>query len=102
MLWLGRRVRNRVQSDATPHCFTGFCSCPSVSALQKELPASVPTCAIYTKMDGIVDWRTCIQDDPLYNAEVSGTHIGLVFNQQVYQLLGQWLAARLNTDVLAT
>ena len=94
VLWLGRRVRRRVQSEATPQCFTGFCHCPSVTALQKELPASLPHCAIYTKTDGIVDWRTCIHDDPLYNAEVSGTHIGLVFNQQVYRLIGQWLAER--------
>lgn len=102
VLWLGRRVRKRVQSEDAPQCFTGFCNCPSVTALQKELPASVPTCAIYTKTDGIVDWRACIQDDPLYNAEVSGTHIGLVFNQQVYRLLGQWLAASRNADLPIT
>ena len=91
VLWLGRRVQHRVQSKDAPQCFTGFCTCPAVMALQKELPAAVQHCAIYTRTDGIVDWRACIHDDPLYNAEVSGTHIGLVFNQQVYRLIGQWL-----------
>ena len=102
VLWLGRRVRNRVQSENAPQCFTGFCHCPSVTALQKTLPVSVPGYAIYTKADGIVDWRTCIHDDPLYNAEVSGTHIGLVFNQQVYRLIAEWLAGNGNSAVLAT
>ncbi len=92
VLWLGRRVHNRLQHVEAPHCFTGFCSCASVAALQKQFPVAVPNCAIYTKTDGIVDWQACIHENPLYNAEVSGTHIGLVFNQQVYQLLGRWLA----------
>ncbi len=93
ILWLGGRVRRRIQNEAAPNCFTGFCPCPSVIALQKELPTSVRQCAIYTKADGIVDWRACIHDDPLHNAEVFGTHSGLVFNRQVYQFIGQWLAA---------
>ncbi len=101
VLWLGRRVRRRVQSEDAPQCFTGFCHCPSVTALQKDLPTDVPHCAIYTKTDGIVDWRTCIHDDPLYNAEVSGTHIGLVFNRQVYQLIGQWLEEVKHDGVMA-
>jgi pimeloyl-ACP methyl ester carboxylesterase len=92
ILWLGQRVRQRVQSEAAPHCFTGFCTCPAVATLQKDVPAAIPNCAVYTRTDGIVDWRACIHDDPRYNAEVSGTHVGLVFNPQVYRLIGQWLA----------
>lgn len=91
VLWLGNRVRYRIQSKDVPQCFTGFCTCPAVLALQRELPATVNHCAIYTRTDGIVDWRACIHDNPLYNAEVCGTHVGLVFNQQVYRLIGQWL-----------
>ncbi|MBL8206678.1 MAG: alpha/beta hydrolase [Blastocatellia bacterium] len=91
VLWLGRRVRQQLQNADTPHCFTGFCLCPSVKALQKDVAAAVPHCAVYTKTDGIVDWRACIHDDPLYNIEVSGTHCGLVFNRQVYELIAMWL-----------
>lgn len=98
VLWLAQRVRQRLQHKDAPHCFTGFCHCPSVSALQKTLPMTVPHYAVYTKTDGIVDWQTCIHDDPLYNAEVMGSHIGLVFNKQVYQLIGEWLAAKKNAE----
>jgi pimeloyl-ACP methyl ester carboxylesterase len=92
ILWLGQRVQTRVQSEAAPHCFTGFCACPSVTALQASWPASVPTCAIYTKADGIVDWRACLNDDPAQNVEVSGTHVGLVFNVEAYRLIAAQLA----------
>ena len=91
VLWLGSRVRRRVQSEDAPNCFTGFCACPAITALQKAWPVSVSNCAIYTKADGIVDWRACINDDPTNNLEVSGTHIGLVFNAEVYRLIATHL-----------
>ena len=92
ILWLGRRVCQRVQSAAAPHCFTSFCTCSAVTTLRQDVPAAIPNCAIYTRTDGIVDWRACIHDDPLQNVEVTGTHVGLVFNPQVYTLIGHWLA----------
>jgi pimeloyl-ACP methyl ester carboxylesterase len=92
ILWLGIRVRQRVQAADVPHCFTGYCDCPSVLALQTPWPESVPNCAIYTKADGIVDWQMCVNEDEAMNIEVSGTHVGLVFNAEVYWLIGKWLA----------
>lgn len=91
VLWLGRRVHRRLQSADAPHCFTGFCTCPAIAALQKALPATIRHCAVYTKADGIVDWRACLNDDPACNAEVSGTHVGLVFNAEVYRLIATHL-----------
>ena len=92
VLWLGSRVRSRVQSRDAPNCFTGFCACPAITALQ--LPVAIRNCAVYTKADGIVDWRACINDDPACNVEVSGTHVGLVFNAEVYRLIAARLAQR--------
>jgi hypothetical protein len=42
----------------------------------------VPMTAIYTRTDGIVDWRACIEADGsrCENIEVVGTHSGLGFN----------------------
>ncbi len=91
------RVRDRVKKrkkkeEQHAGCFTTVCSCDSVSALQIHLPTSVPHTAVYTKTDGIVDWRYCINDDPKTNFEVTGTHVGLVFNHQVYRLIAAHLA----------
>jgi pimeloyl-ACP methyl ester carboxylesterase len=48
-------------------------------------PLAVPTTAIYTKGDGIVDWHTCVQDEgPMReNIEVHGSHAGLGWNPAV-------------------
>lgn len=101
ILWLGSRVRQRLQTADVPHCFTGFCGCPSVLALQTDWPDSVPTCAIYTKADGIVDWRMCVNEDEAMNFQVSGTHVGLVFNAEVYRLIATQLASNSACEHLA-
>ena len=52
-------------------------------------PAPVPTTAIYSKEDGIVPWRACLEDeDALHqNVQVHGSHIGLGVNQSVLWLI---------------
>ncbi|MBS1807136.1 MAG: alpha/beta fold hydrolase [Acidobacteria bacterium] len=92
VLWLSRRVRQRVQSADVPHCFTGYCDCASILALQKPWPQQVLNTAIYTRADGVVDWQMCVNEDPASNFEVSGTHVGLVFNPDVYRLIAGQLA----------
>ncbi len=92
ILRLGDRVRTQLQTDEAPHCFTGFCECPSILALQNEFPATVRHCAIYTKSDGVVDWEACVSSNANYNNEVTGTHSGLVFNPQVFALIAEELS----------
>lgn len=87
------RIRSRAeQRDGRPDCFTGACQCDTVAALQAPLPSSVPQIAIYTKTDGIVDWRSCINDDAQADVEVSGTHVGLAWNPKVYRIIAERLA----------
>ena len=64
-----------------------------MTAVQRSLPESVLQSAVYTKSDGVVDWHVCVTDDPATNFEVSGTHVGLVFNGSVYGLIGKRLHA---------
>lgn len=57
-------------------------------------PPPVPTTAIYTRGDGVVNWRTSRQggDHPnVRNIEVIGSHIGLNYNVSVWY----WVAKRL-------
>lgn len=86
---LARRNGPAVLSD----CYSGTCTCEFLNALRKKFPASVPQIAIYTKGDGVVDWRCCINEDPGADIEVPGTHVGLAFNQQVYRHIATFLAA---------
>ncbi len=84
-------VRDRVQRERPDgehsDCFTGYCGCDFVSALQDLFPANVKQTAVYTKADGVVHWDTCITGDPQVDVEVLGSHSGLAFNPFVYQLI---------------
>jgi pimeloyl-ACP methyl ester carboxylesterase len=78
---------------SAPNCYSGFCECEFLNALRSRFPESVPQIAIYTKTDGVVDWRCCINEfGDGTDIEVPGTHVGLAFNPQVYKHLGNFLA----------
>lgn len=96
VLAAGERVRERIRrqtGNLQPDCYTGYCGCDAVTAVQKPFPESVLQSAIYTKSDGVVDWHVCVTDDPAASFEVSGTHVGLVFNGSVYSLIAKRLQA---------
>jgi len=75
-----------------PECYTARCTCEFVSSLQCKEAAPVMQTAIYTRDDGIVDWRYCRTGDANSDFEVTGTHIGLVFNPAVYSIVATRLA----------
>ena len=57
-------------------------------------PPPVRTTAIYTKGDGVVNWRTSVQEGNfghVHNIEVLGSHIGLNLNAAVWY----WVAKKL-------
>jgi pimeloyl-ACP methyl ester carboxylesterase len=84
-------VRARLRREGRPpHCFEESCSCESVSALTRS--ELLPQLAVYTRTDGILDWRTCQSGDPAIDREVSGTHLGLVVNRAVYEVISAHLA----------
>ncbi|MGB4988875.1 MAG: alpha/beta hydrolase [Pyrinomonadaceae bacterium] len=85
-----RIFRNEEKKDF-PHCYTGHCDCNAVTALHDGLPVDLKQTAIYTKSDGIVDWNNCCSRREHNNYEVTGTHIGLVYNFQVYKLIAKRL-----------
>ena len=87
------RVRAQVRRDDRPDCYTGYCRCPAVSGLEAPFPTSVPQLAVFTRTDGIVDWRVCVTDDAAANVEVAGTHVGLVANPGAYRAIAHHLAA---------
>lgn len=68
-------------------------------ALELHLPAPVPTSAIYSKTDGVVHWKYCMEyaeGDHLENIEVKGSHLGMGFNSMIYTVLADRLSQDLN------
>jgi triacylglycerol lipase len=74
-------------------CKDGACCADFRAELAAPIPASVRATAVYSRSDGIVDWRACV--DPLADAvEVSSSHCGMSVNVDVYRVLDRALDAR--------
>jgi pimeloyl-ACP methyl ester carboxylesterase len=67
-----------------------------VIAERERNPIQVPIIAIYSKSDGIVDWRACIdRNSPrVEHFEVKATHIGLGFAPEALRIVARSLAPK--------
>jgi len=90
------RVRQRILlnhgNSVLPNCYTGRCTCSFLSSLRRDLPPSVAETAVYSRTDGMVDWRYCITGNEDDDFGVTGTHIGLAFNPAAYRIIANRLA----------
>ncbi len=93
----GRIMMRQNGPDVNRMCYSGQCTCEFLSSLRSDFPESVSTMAIYTKSDGVVDWRCCINEDAT-DVEVPGTHVGLAFNPQVYRHVANFLAGAASAE----
>lgn len=60
-----------------------------------DISPPVPLTAIYSKGDGIVNWRVCrepTEDHQTQNIEIIGSHCGMAFNPAIYYLIADRLA----------
>lgn len=89
-------VRMRILQEhgpqVLPACYTGRCTCNFIDSLRREIPSGMLETAIYTRHDGIVDWRYCRTKNPETDFEVPGTHIGMAFNPAAYTIVAERLA----------
>ncbi len=94
-----KRITCRAADQVLPQCYTGRCSCEFLNALKCTLPDKLVETAIFTRNDGVVDWRYCLTGDASRDFEVSGTHLGLTFNAAVYSIIASRLALALQTGL---
>jgi len=96
VLHAAEAVRMRILSEngsgVLPSCYTGRCTCNFLDSLRRDIPDSMIETAIYTRHDGIVDWRYCVTRKPECDFEVPGTHIGMAFNSAAYSIIAERLA----------
>ena len=79
------------EEDGPASAYVSDCDCVAEHCVPSP-PASVRRAALYSRDDGVIDWRNCMEPEPDLNFEVGGTHVGLVFNPRVYRLLAELLA----------
>lgn len=77
-----------------PSCGSGHCMCDFVHHMLSPEKMDTPQFAIYSTRDGIVDWHSCVEDDPEMNTELTASHIGLAFHVGAYRALAQRLAQK--------
>jgi len=67
------------------------CCAPAWREGSGPLASGFPFLSIYSRSDGIVDWRSCL-DPAARHVEVDSSHCGMAFNVDVLRALGAELA----------
>jgi hypothetical protein len=62
--------------------------------LRNQIALTTPVTAIYSRFDGVVAWKACIDHDcdMVEHVEVGTTHVGLGFSPEVYRIIAERLA----------
>lgn len=74
-------------------CLRGECCDRFRKALAGPFPGDVHWTALYSRTDGIVDWRACLDPQADELVEVRASHCGMALNAQVYEEIAVALAA---------
>src|SRR4051812_44004450 len=71
-------------------CLWGDCCTDFWEQLETDFPAGMGFVSIYSRSDGIVKWRSCL-DPAAEQVEVSASHCGMAVNPEVYRAVAQTL-----------
>ena len=87
-----RRVVHATGRARMENCLSGHCGCPFSHDYARPFPFDdVRLTSIYSKGDGVVHWQ-CQIIPHADCVEVTGSHVGLIFNRKVYRTLAHALA----------
>jgi pimeloyl-ACP methyl ester carboxylesterase len=67
-------------------CWSGACAATVWREISGPFPSDVSYVSIYSRQDGIVDWRACL-DPAAEHVEVRSSHVGMAVNADVYRVL---------------
>lgn len=66
-------------------CLDGECCATFWEALTAPLPASVGFVAVYSRSDGVVDWRACLDPCADEHVEIAASHCGMAVNPAAWR-----------------
>ena len=74
----------------TTRCAVGACCAAFREDLAAPMPAVVDAVSIYSRSDGIVSWRACLDPDAR-QIEIDSSHAGMSVNREVFRVLDRIL-----------
>jgi triacylglycerol lipase len=74
-------------------CTHGDCCAETRARAGEPFPEGVRFVSVYSRSDGIVDWRSCL-DPAAEHVEVRSSHIGMAVHPGVYRAIARALAPR--------
>jgi triacylglycerol lipase len=83
---LVRLSRAGVPGLMAEECVAGECARQSFHESREPVPGDVSFTAIYSRRDGIVDWRACV-DPQAHAVEVTASHIGMALDPRVIDVV---------------
>jgi triacylglycerol lipase len=72
-------------------CGDGECCAASRDLAARDFPEGVGFVSVYSRSDGIVDWRSCLHP-AASNVHVGASHCGMAVNADVYRVIARSLA----------
>ncbi len=81
-------------------CLRGKCCREFRGALQGPVPDDVGYVAVYSRSDGIVQWRSCLDPEADELVEVSASHCGMGVNAQAFLAVANAMASFRRDDPL--
>jgi pimeloyl-ACP methyl ester carboxylesterase len=92
LLWASAMALAAAGSLGAPNvmrytCAGGACCARFRSELTGPWPEGVGLLAIYSRRDGVVDWRACVDDDETRSVAVDVGHCGMAVHQPTFTLV---------------
>jgi triacylglycerol lipase len=74
-------------------CLRGACCEPFRADLAARFPAAVRYVCVYSRTDGVVDWRACLDGAADELVEIRASHCGMALSRDAYEEVARALAA---------
>lgn len=82
----------RVPGLFSRSCLSGDCCAEFWEQSEARLPKGVGFVSVYSRSDGVVDWRACLASGAEH-VEIRSSHIGMAVNATAFRAIGDALAS---------
>jgi triacylglycerol lipase len=90
---VGALGTGRVPGLFSMSCLRGACCEPFRADLLADFPPDVRYVCVYSRSDGIVDWRACLDGAADELVEIRASHCGMAVSVEAYEQVARALAA---------